>query len=146
VDTRNAGRTESSKNSICFFYPPLPFHLPSSSISHHCSLPFSSHRAGRTEARPERQSSSLHPRPAFASSPACECEQEPLRSAWARSSLRVRSPPSVLFLLGTLRQWGLAALHGSTPSKAKRFQGTGRTTKPQPQHFLSLSSSPHFLA
>ena len=39
--------------------------------------------------------------------------------------------------------WQLALLHGSTPSKAKRFQGTDRTTKPQPKRnfpFPSLRS------
>ena len=147
TDTRvtRGGRTRrSSKNSICFFYPPLPFHLSSS--SNHTTAPFpsllSSHRAGSTEARPERQSSSLHPRPAFASSPACECEQEPLRSAWARVSLQRecdRRLPSSSFL----EQCGSGA--SARQAKQSGFQGTDRTTKPQPQHFLSLCF-PRFLA
>ena len=144
TDTRvtRGGRTRrSSKNSICFFYPPLPFHLSSS--SNHITAPFpsllSSHRAGSTEARPERQSSSLHPRPAFASSPACECEQEPLRSAWARVSLQRecdRRLPSSSFL----QRCGSGVWHSSTaPLHSKQSKAISRC---RPYHETPTAAFP----
>lgn len=134
----------SSKNSICFFYPPQPpmririsFTIPPHQPHFHSLL--CSHRAGvvRSVQRPGQKreaaqftTTSIQPR----------C----LPSA-ARASAAARSPHSTLFLPGTAGLW-----HSTPPPqlqpKQSGFQGTDRTTqKPQP-HFPSpmLATTPAF--
>jgi len=143
VDTRNAGRTESSKNSICFFYPPLPFHLPSSSISLHCSLPFSSHRAWAGQRGRGRAVHSIHALPSLRRRPVSASKNHfDRRGRGVRCECDRRLPSSSF-----LEQCGSGAWHSSTaPPQAKQSDFKVRAVPRNPNRSISFPfASPAFL-